>query len=41
MSRIDFKQICKRYAPGLPITVMFVLAQRWMVAGLTAGGSKG
>ena len=26
---------------GLPITVMFVLAQKWMVAGLTAGGSKG
>lgn len=26
---------------GLPITVVFVLAQRWMVAGLTAGGIKG
>ncbi len=21
MSRIDFKQICKRYAPGLPYTI--------------------
>lgn len=26
---------------GLPITVVFVLAQKWMVAGLTAGGTKG
>jgi maltose/maltodextrin transport system permease protein len=26
---------------GLPITVVFVLAQKWMIAGLTAGGSKG
>jgi maltose/maltodextrin transport system permease protein len=26
---------------GLPITVAFVLAQKWMVAGLTAGGTKG
>jgi maltose/maltodextrin transport system permease protein len=26
---------------GLPITVMFLLAQRWMVAGLAAGGVKG
>ena len=26
---------------GLPITVVFVLAQRWMVSGLTAGGIKG
>jgi len=26
---------------GLPITVVFLLAQRWMVAGLTAGGVKG
>ena len=26
---------------GLPITVVFVLAQKWMVAGLTAGGIKG
>jgi len=26
---------------GLPITVVFILAQKWMVAGLTAGGSKG
>lgn len=25
---------------GLPITVMFLLAQRWMVSGLTAGGIK-
>ncbi|MBX3624491.1 MAG: maltose ABC transporter permease MalG [Rhizobacter sp.] len=26
---------------GLPITVVFVLAQRWMISGLTAGGIKG
>lgn len=26
---------------GLPITVVFMLAQKWMVAGLTAGGVKG
>ena len=26
---------------GLPITVVFVLAQRWLIAGLTAGGTKG
>jgi len=26
---------------GLPITIVFVLAQKWMIAGLTAGGSKG
>ena len=26
---------------GLPITVVFLLAQRWMVAGLAAGGVKG
>lgn len=26
---------------GLPITLMFLVAQRWMVSGLTAGGSKG
>jgi maltose/maltodextrin transport system permease protein len=26
---------------GLPITVVFVLAQRWMVSGLTSGGIKG
>jgi maltose/maltodextrin transport system permease protein len=26
---------------GLPITVVFVLAQKWMIAGLTAGGTKG
>jgi maltose/maltodextrin transport system permease protein len=26
---------------GLPITVVFLLAQRWMVSGLTAGGIKG
>jgi maltose/maltodextrin transport system permease protein len=26
---------------GLPITVVFVLAQKWMIAGLTAGGIKG
>ncbi|HEX3138639.1 MAG TPA: maltose ABC transporter permease MalG [Rhizobacter sp.] len=26
---------------GLPITLVFVLAQRWMVSGLTAGGIKG
>ncbi len=26
---------------GLPITVVFMLAQKWMVAGLTAGGIKG
>ena len=26
---------------GLPITVMFIVAQKWMIAGLTAGGSKG
>jgi maltose/maltodextrin transport system permease protein len=26
---------------GLPITVVFVLAQRWMIAGLTSGGTKG
>jgi maltose/maltodextrin transport system permease protein len=25
---------------GLPITIVFLLAQRWMVAGLTAGGVK-
>lgn len=26
---------------GLPITVVFLLARRWMVSGLTAGGVKG
>ena len=26
---------------GLPITVVFVLAQKWLISGLTAGGSKG
>ena len=26
---------------GLPITVVFILAQKWMVSGLTAGGTKG
>jgi maltose/maltodextrin transport system permease protein len=26
---------------GLPITLVFVLAQKWMIAGLTAGGIKG
>jgi maltose/maltodextrin transport system permease protein len=26
---------------GLPITIVFVLAQKWMIAGLTAGGTKG
>lgn len=26
---------------GLPITLVFVLAQRWLVSGLTAGGVKG
>jgi maltose/maltodextrin transport system permease protein len=26
---------------GLPITIVFVLAQRWMISGLTAGGIKG
>ena len=26
---------------GLPITVVFLLAQKWMVSGLTAGGVKG
>jgi maltose/maltodextrin transport system permease protein len=26
---------------GLPITAMFLLAQRWMIAGLAAGGVKG
>lgn len=26
---------------GLPITVVFMLAQKWMVSGLTAGGLKG
>ncbi len=26
---------------GLPITVVFMLAQKWMIAGLTAGGIKG
>ncbi len=26
---------------GMPITVVFILAQRWMLAGLTAGGIKG
>ena len=26
---------------GLPITVMFLLAQRWMISGLAAGGVKG
>ena len=25
---------------GLPITVVFVIAQRWLVSGLTAGGVK-
>ena len=26
---------------GLPITVLFVLSQKWMISGLTAGGIKG
>lgn len=26
---------------GLPITVVFMLVQRWMISGLTAGGTKG
>jgi maltose/maltodextrin transport system permease protein len=26
---------------GVPITVVFLLAQRWMVSGLTSGGLKG
>ena len=26
---------------GLPITAVFLLAQRWMIAGLAAGGVKG
>jgi maltose/maltodextrin transport system permease protein len=26
---------------GVPITAVFLLAQRWMVSGLTAGGLKG
>ena len=26
---------------GLPITVVFVLAQKWMISGLTAGSTKG
>ena len=26
---------------GLPITVVFMLAQKWMISGLTAGGTKG
>ena len=26
---------------GLPITVVFLAAQRWIVSGLTAGGVKG
>jgi maltose/maltodextrin transport system permease protein len=26
---------------GLPITIVFMLAQKWMVSGLTAGGNKG
>jgi maltose/maltodextrin transport system permease protein len=26
---------------GLPITLVFILAQKWMISGLTAGGIKG
>ncbi len=26
---------------GLPISIVFILAQRWMISGLTAGGTKG
>ena len=26
---------------GLPISAVFILAQRWMVSGLTSGGLKG
>jgi maltose/maltodextrin transport system permease protein len=26
---------------GLPITLVFLFAQRWIVSGLTAGGVKG
>jgi maltose/maltodextrin transport system permease protein len=26
---------------GLPITLVFLLAQKWIVSGLTSGGVKG
>ncbi|WP_413699905.1 hypothetical protein ACLKMH_21580 [Psychromonas sp. KJ10-10] len=26
---------------ALPITIVFLLAQKWLVGGLTAGGNKG
>jgi ABC-type maltose transport system permease subunit len=28
-------------SPRFPITLVFLLAQRWLVNGLTAGGVKG
>ena len=38
---MDKMQPAAAVLSGLPITLVFLLAQRWLVGGLTAGGVKG